>query len=409
MRRIRSLVDAELARIAGLPDGSPELKEFNALVRGRLVEEKRSLDKLVNSPPGFGARGGNSTWMEQLYHLNREPGFRKAVTQKPDVDAIEQLLAQDKNIWRDDLARWGLTGVEPYAVGTRPSAALLKSQRQDDAARTEAEAKRLEAKYQVPDEQLAIQRYQKDYDAASAQLDELARTASARPFLQSPPLTLDDQLEYSEAKMPGGAPLVSSVFDNMTSATTGLALRLDGVPESDLPLLSLLPTLITQTGVIRDGKPVPYEQMQEMLRREVLSLNATFGNDGKTNRAELVLRGAGNEPVENQRAIEWMQLVLEHPDWRPENLPRMRDLVDQQIARLRSTMQGAEEAWVMNPVLAYWKQNNPLYLTTASFLTRAANADRLRWMLKDTGPEDRAALVARVRLRGRGHHARPDE
>src|SRR5580658_5036496 len=71
-------------------------------------------------------------------------------------------------------------------------------------------------------------------------------------------------------------------------------------------------------------------------------------------------------------------------------------MVEQSVARLRATMQGSEESWVMNPVLAYWKQANPLYLTTAAFLTRAYNADRLRWMLKDVGTEDRKAVVARV-------------
>ena len=33
---------AELARIAALPDGSPELAEFNAQVRSRLVEQRRN-------------------------------------------------------------------------------------------------------------------------------------------------------------------------------------------------------------------------------------------------------------------------------------------------------------------------------------------------------------------------------
>ena len=89
---------------------------------------------------------------------------------------------------------------------------------------------------------------------------------------------------------------------------------------------------------------------------------------------------------------------MEHPDWRPENLARIRDLVEQSVARLRATMQGSEESWVTNPPIAYWKkQTNPLYLTTAAFLTRAYNADRLRWMLKDVGAGvDRRAIAARV-------------
>jgi hypothetical protein len=124
----------------------------------------------------------------------------------------------------------------------------------------------------------------------------------------------------------------------------------------------------------------------------------------RSDRAELMLRGAGNDLPESRRALEWMRLVLEHPDWRPENLPRIRDLVAQSVARLRATMQGSEESWVMNPVLAYWKQTNPLYLTTSAFLTRAYNADRLRWMLWGTdnavGQEDRSAIAARVRALG---------
>jgi len=132
--------------------------------------------------------------------------------------------------------------------------------------------------------------------------------------------------------------------------------------------------------------------MTEMLRAEILDLYAAFYNNPKTNRVELVVRGSGNDLTESKRAIEWMRLVLEHPDWRTENLPRLRDLTAQAVSRLRITMQGSEESWVMNPVLSYWKQSNPLYLTTTSFLTRAWNADRLRWMLADI--PDRQAVAA---------------
>jgi Zn-dependent M16 (insulinase) family peptidase len=319
------------------------------------------------------------------------------VTRKPDIEAIDRMLSQNKNIWRDLFPGWHLTGTQPYGIVAHPSAALLKKQEQESLDRAGVEAKRLGASFGTTDEQAAIRRYKKEYDARSARLDELAGDRAALKFLNAPPLTLDDQLEYKQLTLPGGVPLVSSMFDNMTGATAGLALRLDSVPEDDLVLVSLLPALLTQTGVIDNGNPIPYEQMEELLRKQVLSLNAAFSVNVRSNRVELELRGAGNDLAESRRAIDWMRLVLEHPDWRPENLPRIRDLVEQSVARLRATMQGSEESWVMNPVLAYWKQTNPLYLTTSTFLTRAYNADRLRWMLKDAGAgEDRAAIAARV-------------
>jgi hypothetical protein len=173
----------------------------------------------------------------------------------------------------------------------------------------------------------------------------------------------------------------------MTSATTGLALRLDSVPEDRLVYVSLLPELLMNSGVIDDGKAISYEDMSQRLRNEILSLNAGFSVNVATDRNELVLRGSGNNAAESKRAIEWMERALYHPYWRVENLPRLRDYVDQTLGRLRRTMQGAEENWVRNPETAYRKQENPLLLASSSFLTRAHNVQRMRWMLKDGGSD----------------------
>ncbi len=397
VKEIRSVVTGELARIAALPDGSPELADFNAQVRSRLVQQRRELSKLVNSPPGFGARGTGSTWMDQLYRLNREGGFSKYVTEKPDIEAIDVMLAGTKNIWRDRLPQWHITDTVPFGVAVRPSPALLSKEQSDRTGRATAEVKRLAANYKLTNDQETIRRYQSDYDAESKKLDDLARTASNRKFLDNPPLTLDDQLEYAEQKVTGShgtVPMVASYFDNMSSATTSIALSLASVQEADLPLVSLLPQLLSSTGVIDSGKPISYEDMQQKLRREILSLDAGFSTNAHTNRVELTVTGAGNDIAESRRSIEWMRLILSHPDWRVENLPRIRDMVSQFVGRVRTTMQGPEEYWVNNPVYAYWKQNNPLYLTTSSFLTREWNADRLRWMLADFA--DRTAVAGEL-------------
>ena len=288
VKEIRVLVMAELRRIASLPDGSPELTEFNAQVRSRLVEQRRGLAKLVNSPPGFGARDTGSTWMDQLYRLNREPGFRRYVTEKPDIDAIDRMLSGTTNIWRDLLPRWHITDRTPYGVAVRPSPTLLAKDQKERADRAASEVRRLAAVYSLKTDQEVIRRYQAEYDAQTKKLDELARVAGNRKFIDNPPMTLDDQLEYTESKVNGTeskvtykVPLVTSYFDNMTSATTSLALNLASVPEADLPLLSLLPELLSSTGVVDNGKPISYEQMQQLLRREILSLNAHFVSNTK--------------------------------------------------------------------------------------------------------------------------------
>ncbi len=259
--------------------------------------------------------------------------------------------------------------------------------------RADAEVANLKKKYNVSDDQKAIQLYKADYDKTTADLEKLEK-ASQTKFIENPPLTLDDQLDFKETTV-GSVKLVASNFDNMTGATTGLALRLDVVPENELVYLSILPQLLRQTGIVKNGKAISYEEMSEMLRKEILSLDLDYQGNIKTNRYELVARGAGNDAVESERAVEWMKLVLTSPNWRAENLSRIRDVVDQQLSDLRRHMQNAENTWVSNPADSYSKQDNPTYLSAFSFLTQAHNVQRLRWMLKDAGSaENRKAIEA---------------
>ncbi len=391
---VRQKIADEFARVAAFGDNSPELREFNERFENALVEYRRSLSKFVNTPPGFGFRsGGNGYgWLWQTNHLSQTKDFRKSVTYKPQIAEIEKMLASGKNIWRDYIAKWKFATTKPYSVVTRANPKLIEQDAAQRKARTDAEIAVLKKKYNVADEQEAVRRYKAEYDSKTANLEKLEKS-SARRFIENPPLTLDDPLDYKVSSI-GSVPLVASNFDNMSGATTGIALRTDVVPENELVYLSLMPTLLRNVGVVKDGKSLSFEEMSEMLRKEILSLNLSFSGNFKTNRYELVARGEGNDMAESQRAVEWMKIVLQNPNWRKENLPRIRDVVDQQLANLRRTMQGSEESWVNNPANAYMAQNNPVHLATLSFLTQTQNAQRLRWMLKEAGDAENQAAVS---------------
>jgi Zn-dependent M16 (insulinase) family peptidase len=390
---VRQKIVDELNRVASFPDNSPELKEFNARALSRVDESERQFANFVNTPPSWGFRGTGSAWMDQLLLLERSPEFKKSVTLKPQIASVRKQLSSGKNIWRDALAKWQLTGLTPYGVGARPSPALLQREENERTARADAEAKRLAAKYSVADTQEAIKRYKVEQDAESAKIEEEAKKIATPEFVKNPPLTLDEQLQYAQRSLEANVPIVASTFDNMSSATLGLALRADRVSNAQLRYLSLLPALLTRVGVIENGKPVSYEEMSERLRKEILQLDANFSTNPRTERVELVVRGAGIGAAESKRAIDWMTLVLHHPDWRPENLARIRDVVDQSLSQFRNAMQGSEESWVQNPATAYRMQTNAAYLAADSFLTRAHNALRLRWLLKEAPAADRDALT----------------
>lgn len=387
----RQKINEEFARIAAFKDGSPELKEFNDRFRNALTGSRRNFSKFVNTPPGFGFRSGSFGygWIMQTRALNTEGGFQKSVTLKPQIANAERLLASGKNFWGEYIAKWKLADTKPYVAVGKANPDLIKKEQAERAARAEAQTNELKKKYNITDGQEAIRRYKAEYDATTAELEKLEKQSTAK-FIENPPLTLDDQIDYKESTI-GKAKLGAATFDNMTGATSGISLRLDGVHERELVYLSSLPNLLGNVGVIKDGKALTYDEMSEMLRKEILSLNVDFTSNPYAGRYEITIRGAGNDPAESERALGWMKLVLQNPNWRKENLPRMRDVVDQQLSGLRSRMQGSEESWVNNPADAYRFQHKPLYLATSSFLTQAHNVHRLRWMLK--GGQDQVNTI----------------
>jgi Predicted Zn-dependent peptidases, insulinase-like len=405
---IRKAVMDEVAKIAAWPDGSPELLAFNAKLRTRIVAYRRSQAKLVNSPPGFGERFTSSAWMELGLLLERTPGFRKSVLLTPQLDALDRRLTGKANPWRTLLRQWKILGVTPYAAAAKADPALLAQQEKERAERIAAEVARLKTVYGAADDAEAIRRYKADYDAETARQEAIAaaQEATGARFLDKPPLTLDDPLQFRQTTLAGGVPLFAATFDTMTSATVRLSLRLDGVAGDDLVYLAALPTLLDSVGVVEKGKPLRYEETLQRQRREILSLSASFNTNPAAGRYELALTGAGNDATEARRAVAWMQTTLTAPNWREDNLPRLRDVVDQELAALRNAMLGQEEFWT-GAVRTSWRdQAQPLALTTGSFLTRAHQLQRLRWRLKAAPtPADGKAFLAFLPLLG---HAAQD-
>jgi Zn-dependent M16 (insulinase) family peptidase len=395
LRAIRDLVLAQLRAIAALPDGSAELEAFGERVRARIVDARRRLDKVLDTPPQFGARGTSDFWIRQLVDLNRDRGFRKSLTQKEAYERAAAIAGAHANPWRERIAAWGLLE-EPYGVMTRASPSLRKRLDEERDARVAAELARLEAAYGTTDALAALRRREAEIAHATAEIARAEASVPMPPFVSDPPMTLDDSLAYRDSRVQG-VPVVASTFETMKSSTVGLALRIDGIDEKDLPYLALLPELLRQVGVVRDGVPVPYDEMNDRLRREVLDLGVSFDTSFSTGRAELSIAGSGENVEETRRALGWMRDVLTGVDWRPENLPRIRDVVGRGATRLREVMSGPEEYWASSAAEAYRRQDSALLAHTASFLARAHDALRLSWLLE----EPDAALAKQLESLGR--------
>ncbi|MEZ5009510.1 MAG: hypothetical protein R2753_15300 [Chitinophagales bacterium] len=391
---VRQKIQEELKRIASFKDGSEELKNFNERFKNNLTDYQRSLAKFTNTPPKFGYRKTYEDWYLQLAEMTKLEDFEKSIILKPQFEEINKKLATGKNFWGGYFDQWHLINTSPFVVMTKASTTLLAEQDNAAKARANEELEALKAKYNVTDDQEAIRLYKAEYDANTAELEKLEEANTVK-FIDHPPLTLDDQLDFKTMMLSNEIPLVASTFNNMTSASTGIALRLDNIASDKLVYLSMFPELLSETGIIKDGKAISYEDMTQQQRQEILSLDCYYNTNFSNNRVELVVKGAGNNVTEAQQSVQWMNDVLQAPNWTLENISRMRDLVNQVLNNKRKTMQQREEAWVNDPAAAYRVQDSPLLLTTSSFLTAAHNIHRLRWMLMDAGDANESkAIVA---------------
>jgi len=388
MDSIRTLVLAEIQAIANYPDGSDELREFNQRVANRVVEDRRELRANLNRPPRFGYRGASFWWIEHLHDLYRIDGFRKKLTANETLKSVEDLLASGKNFWKDYIDKWQMLTVKPYGAAAKPDPDMIAQEEAERDKRIDAFVEDLKKRYGVDDRKAAIDKYVAEYDVKTEEIDSKAAEIEMPGFIDNPPLSLDENLDYRVEKLAGGGDMLVATFNNITSAEVGLYLDMTAVPESMLVYVAALPTLLTEVGVIKDGQPLAYDETGERLRQDVLTARARYATNHTTERAELSFVGSGSILDESVKAIEWIKTFLYDADWRPENLPRMRDAIDVALTGARNGMKGWEEYWVQRPSNAYWKQSNPLLLEADCFLTQQHSLMRVRWMLREAASQD---------------------
>jgi Zn-dependent M16 (insulinase) family peptidase len=388
--KIVGVIRNEIARVAGLAPGSAELKAFNEKALVKLTEREKGLKRQLNAPPLFGHRNAGGFWLDHLRLLDQGGGAERSVALSPVFEKIRADLAKDANPWTDVVAKFGL-GDAPFVGASVPSKAELAKREAEHAKRVEGYVADAVKKY-GGDEQAALAKFVKEYDVKTAEIDAMEKSLPKPHLVADVPLTLDPSIKLEPVEA-GGVKGFRGVFDNMTFVETSLSFRVDVVSEDALPWLAILPQFLTESGVEIDGKPVPYDQAAERRAKEIYALSASYAMRPSKGRHELRITASGADVAEGKRAIDWMELCLKHAWIAAENLPRLRDLVSQEIQATRGRLGGAEENWVDDPARAVRWQRDPVYLATSSIHARLFLLARCEWRLMDAPSGDDAAKV----------------
>lgn len=385
---VRERVLGEFQRIYDFEDQSEELSKFNELVLGRLVEQQKQTQDYLNSPPMFGFRGGSAGgWLSLMGSLELEKDFRVSLVQANHSAGVMADLKAGKNIWRATIDRLGLKDVKPYGVACTADMSMLSQAEESKTLRLQQKIDSYKQKYNTDNEQEALKLYQAEFNKATAELDAIAAKQTLPGFIDNPPLEIDEHLDYDVHTLSSGIEMFAASIENMSSMTLRVYLDVNHVGPDQLLYLSTLPSMMTGTGVIKGDEAISYDDMQDQIRQQILDLSAWFSNNGETGRNELVVSVKGGNLDEARTALNWASLVLNQPYLNSDNLPRIRDMIDQELGGYRNRTKRSEESWVRNPQNAYQYQKDPIYLSTSSFLTEQHHTLRLKFQLMDPDQE----------------------
>lgn len=391
---VRALIVRSIREISEFQPESAELAEFNDRARASLIQRQRGYGKILDTPPQFGFRRGPAGfWLSHLETLERIPGFSKSITMSDIFKRVENGLNEDSNIWRKYIERWRLLDSPPYVMAIHPDTSLISKINIAKEERLEKFVAELKSLYHVDSEQAALKRYRQQFDSTTAILDHQASQVAHFKFTDNPPLSLDPELNYILSRI-DNIRVDACEFSHLNSATIGIAFNVNALPDSLMLYIPALPAIMLSVGMEHHGAKLTYREVETRLRREILGLSCYYSNSDATGRSELVVKGSGATLDESLVALEWMNSTLFQPLITGDNLPRIRDVVSQQLNGARNRMKESEEDWVDTPFNALRHQNNKRYLAADCFLTQVNYLQRLKWRLSSPAdPFERATLL----------------
>jgi len=369
-------------KFAALEKDSSGLLEFNELIRTLIREMINEGQAILENPPRFGYRSVGSSWMDYLSLLHRIGGEKRDLTMRPLLNRVDESLSADPLLFQKYLNKWGLIKQKPFAVRTVPDPGYAIRIEKEKKIRLEEYGKELRSEFRAEDLQEALQKYQKEYERKTAQIEETEKKIRMPSFIVSPPMEPDRSLQYHTEKMAGGGHLFTASFHQMETVTTAFYFDLRCVKEKDYIYLSGLPEILYYAGLTVDGTDYPYEDIEKRLKEEILDLDIDYSSNPKTGRVELKVSASGRRGDESVRAVEWIRDMTEKTQLSEANAKRLSEVLSRRLDSTLHLMRGIEERWVHDPAEGFHAQENHLYLACKSTLTQQYNLLRLKWRFR---------------------------
>ena len=398
LEELRGHVQAKLREIASYRDGSSELLALNRQILAYLTARRRALTVWHTTPPGFGQRRLEATWLEHLELLDQEAAGRRSLDWQASWARLETEIESSTNIWRGVIEQAGLLDL-PYGTAAIPSPVLLQQLDQERQARLATALTAIQRRYGGVDDQEALRRFEADRSNQQVQHSGTTQPMALPTFTMHPPRTFDDTLSYAQLTI-AGVPTVASYVEGAALTEIGLAFDLRDVPSHLYRYLPLLPALLRSTGIDEGEGMTPNPPFEEHIQRHLYRLETRYSTAPEAKRYELMITASGVGLKEFGAALDSVRSVTHANALGPDNLSRLRDLLQQHLSIERTLTQRPEEEWIETLAQAFRYQDDHLYLSLMAPPTRAHHLQRLAWQLAGPVPtetlQDLEAFASRL-------------
>jgi hypothetical protein len=382
--KLRKHVSGKIAQVARYEPGSPALRELNALALDRLTYLERSTRVWESNPPQFG-NASTADWKRRLELVSASPGFKKYIGMHAERHSLQEHLkkAQEtgRNLWKEVIHRNGLMEV-PFAVAGKSDPALFKNIETQRKARIERKLSELKKAYAESDDQKALARFEKEQHAEKERMTASRSLAEKPQFVKSPPLTPYEGVRSRTHKW-DGVPITDVVFSRSNELAWGMGMNLNGIPERLQIYVSVLPDFMTSVGLRERDQVTDYSEVERLITRDVLSFTAFNHYDTEgSDRYDLRLGAEATHIGEYEASLRLADRILRSSDFSVENLPRIREVMDQKILGAKGFLVHFPSSSLDMPNFDIRYQDRPMFLSLHSEFHRIHSYSRLRWRFR---------------------------
>lgn len=379
IERLRRHILARLQEVNDFPESSEQLRSFNRLILRIATTQQHDDSVRIKNPPSFGI-SLDTSWKEYLEVLDVDRSFRRNIAESEIWTSIQEKLNSGQNVWRDVIDHFHLLNT-PFATASVPSTTLLKDIEQRTRKRIDLKLQALMHEYKTQDEQEALARFAKEETENLQAIERIQATVPRPSFTSNPPLTRYEGIHYRKLEI-SGVPALAIAFHRPPTSDITLNFDLTRLPRQYYKYLPLFPAFLDSAGLRQGNSVTRYPDLLAQIQKEFYKLSIQYSSNPVSKRAELAFRGAIlNDPNRFPDALSLLRKILKTTDLSPENLPRLRDIVNRRVAADDAYLQQYQQVWLEDPALAFRHEDDELYLALNSHFTQTHFDDRLQWLL----------------------------